>query len=91
MPPVYNFEAKQPPPLDERALREQLRHRELQRQVLILRIAAILLCLCYILFAFCIAPESIGLAVLSMFMAYVSIVGEGVLAVLVYKKGACFR
>ena len=91
MPPIYNFEAKQPPQLNEYMLREQLRHRELEKQMRILRIAAILLSLCYILFAFCIASESMGLAILSIYMAYVSIVGNGVISIIFYKKGVCLE
>ena len=40
MPMIYNFEEKQPPELNEKMLRERLKHRDLCRQTLILRIAA---------------------------------------------------
>ena len=91
MPMIYNFEEKQPPELNEKMLRERLKHRDLCRQTLILRIAAVLVSLCYILFAFCIAPESMALAVVSILVAYVTIVGKGVISIVFYKKGACLE
>lgn len=84
---IYNFEQKQPPVLTEKMLREEIKRRELKRQTILLRTASVFVCLCFVLFAFFIAPDSMVLAVCSILTVCIALIGNGIISVLFYFKG----
>lgn len=87
MKQIYDFTQHQPPRVNEAMLREQLRRRELKRQTLLLRLAALLSCICYAVFAFFIIRDSVIVAVLSILMCTVTLIGSGVITVVFHRCG----
>lgn len=87
MKQIYDFDAHQPPRINEAMLQEQLRCRELQRQTLLLRIAALLSCVCYAVFAFFIIRDSVIVAVVSILMCTLTLIGSGVISVVFHRCG----
>ncbi len=88
---IYNFEDKIPPVLNENMLRQEIKRRETKGQVLILRIASILVCLCLLLFAFLIIPTSKIVAVTCIIFTTLSIIGNATITLLFYRKGMCLN
>ena len=91
MTQIYNFEDKMPPALNENMLRQEMKRRETKRQILILRIASVLVCLCMVLFAFIILPYSKHIAIACIIFTTFSIIGNGVITLLFYRRGMCFN
>jgi len=87
MKQIYDFTQHEPPRVNEAMLQEQLKHRELQRQTLLLRIAALLSCVCYAVFAFFIIRDSVIAAVVSILMCTVTLIGTGVISVVFHRYG----
>lgn len=84
---LFDFEKSQPPMLNEFMLRQESEHRKLMKQIRILRISAVLMALCLALFAFFVAPKSIIIAIASIIILCVSMIGYGVITILFYKNG----
>ena len=91
MTQIYNFEDKIPPAFNKKMLMQEIKRRETKRQVLILRIASVLVCLCMVLFALVILPYSKFIAVACIIITTFSIIGNGVITLLFYRKGICFN
>lgn len=87
MKQIYDFTQHEPPRVNEAILREQLRRRELQRQTLLLRIAALLSCVCYAVFAFFIIRDSVIAAVVSILMCTITLIGTGVISLVFHRYG----
>ena len=87
MKQIYDFTQHQPPRVNEAMLQEQLRRRELQRQTLLLRVAALLSCICYAVFAFFIVRDSVIVSALSILMCTVTLIGSGVISVVFHCRG----
>lgn len=85
--PPFDFENSQPPMLNERMLRQESERRSLIRQIRALRISSVLTALCLALFAFIIAPKSLIIAIATIVVLCVSMIGCGVITVLFYKNG----
>lgn len=83
---VYDFEKYEPPRLNEKMLREEQKRRELKKQILLLRIASVLVSLCIILFAFLVSPDSVLVAVLCIVFVCVCIAGNGLITVLFFRQ-----
>ena len=90
MTQIYNFEDKIPPAFNEKMLRQEIKRRETKRQILILRIASFLVCLCMVLIALVILPYSKVIAIACILFTTFSIIGNGVITILFYRKGLCF-
>ncbi len=87
MKQIYDFDGHEPPRVNEAMLHEQLERRELQKQTLLLRIAALLSCVCYAVFAFFIINDSVIAAVASILMCTVTLIGAGVISVVFHRCG----
>ena len=87
MKQIYDFEQHQPPRINEAMLREQLKRRELQKQTLLLRIAALLSCVCYAVFAFFIIRDSVIVAAASILMCTLTLIGTGIISVVFHRYG----
>ena len=87
MKQIYDFNGHEPPRINEAMLQEQLRRRELKRQTLLLRIAALLSCVCYAVFAFFIINDSVIAAAASIILCTVTLIGTGVLSVVFLRCG----
>ena len=87
MKQIYDFDGHEPPRVNEAMLQEQLRRRELQKQTLLLRIAALLSCICYAVFAFFIIRDSVIAAVISILMCTITLIGNGVVSVVFHRCG----
>ncbi|MCM1544668.1 MAG: hypothetical protein NC110_05145 [Ruminococcus sp.] len=83
----FDFEKVTPPILDEQTLRQESERRALIKQIRVLRIASILMALCLALFAFYIAPKSLFIAIVSITILCVSMIGYGLITILFYKNG----
>jgi len=89
MKQIYNFEASTPPRITESELQEALRRRTLRRQILALRIASLLCCLCMAVFAFFIFYDSVIVAAASIIMLTLTLIGNGLVSLVFYKYGMC--
>lgn len=87
MKQIYDFEQHEPPRINEAMLQEQLRRRELQKQTLLLRIAALLSCICYAVFAFFIIRDSVVASVVSILMCTFTLIGNGVISLVFHRCG----
>ena len=83
----FDFEKHSPPALSEKSLRQELERRRLARQIRVLRISWLLTAICFVLFAFFIAPESLLLAIVSIAWLCVCVTGHIVISVFFYRSG----
>ena len=81
------FDIAEPPRLDERMLREIIERRRLRRQILLLRIAAVLMQACMVVFALLIAPYSRALSLVCAFAAFCSVYGFIIMSILFFRRG----
>ncbi len=89
MKQIYNFEAVSPPRVTEESLRERKERQILRRQIMILRIASLLCCVCMALFAFFIFRDSVVIAAASIIMLTLTLLGNGVISLFFYRHGMC--
>lgn len=85
---IYNFNEHTPPVLTERMLREELARRTLRRQTRLLRIASLLVILCFLLCAVLLLPEYPVLAGFCFLFVLFSLVGNGIISIVFHKTGA---
>ncbi|MCM1365184.1 MAG: hypothetical protein NC122_08545 [Faecalibacterium sp.] len=85
--PIFDFEKANPPILNERILRQEQERRTLTKQIRVLRIASALMTICLALFAFLVAPKSIAIAIITIVILCISMIGCGVITILFYKNG----
>ena len=81
MTPIYNFESKEPPVLNESMLKSELARRQLRRQTTMAAIAGILTQLVFLLCAFLLAETSPFLAVCCVIYVIFSATGGTVIAI----------
>ncbi len=81
MKQIYNFEAKQPPVVNESMLKAELAKRQLRRQTTMAAIAGILTQIVFLLFAFLLAETSPLLAVCCVIYVILSATGGTVVAI----------
>ncbi len=84
MEPIYNFEQKQPPRLDERMLRKEAERRLLRKQTALLRVAGLLTAFMFLLFSAVVLQESVVLAIAGIVMFCASLTGQGVLSIVFF-------
>ncbi|MGN0468106.1 MAG: hypothetical protein ACI4GY_05230 [Acutalibacteraceae bacterium] len=80
----FDFEKEQPPVVTQKMLQEQLKRRTLKRQILILKIASILIAVCFALFSFFIVSDSRIAACISIVLLFVYLSGSFLLSVLFF-------
>lgn len=83
---VYRFDEKEPPVVTERMLREELKRRQLKRQIIWLYLASVIVSLCGVLFAFLIAPAYFVAAVCCIVGACAYLMFSGMISVLFYVR-----
>ena len=81
---LYDFEKHEPPYFTEKMIREEWKRRELKTQTILLCIASLLMYLCILLFTFLISPVNVILSLCGIFFVCVSLVGNGVLAIVFF-------
>lgn len=87
MKQIYSFDAFTPPRIIEAGLQEELKRRTLKRQILALRIASLLSCLCMAIFAFFIMRDSMIVAAASIVMMTLTLIGSGMIQLVFHKFG----
>ena len=80
---IYNFEAKEPPVLNESMLRTELEKRRLRRQTAMAAIAGILIQLVLLLCAVLLAKEHLLLSILCVAYVILSATGGTVIAIII--------
>lgn len=88
MNPIYNFDEHTPPVLNERMLRDELARRTLRRQTALLRIASLLVSLCFLLCGVLLFTEYLVLAIACLAFVIISLVGNGIISFVFYKSGS---
>lgn len=84
---IYNFEEHTPPRLTERMLRDELERRTLRRQTRLLRIASLLVSLCFLLCGILLLPDYPALAIACLAFVLFSLIGNGIISFVFYKSG----
>lgn len=84
---IYNFNEHTPPVLTERVLRDELARRTLRRQTRLLRIASLLVSLCFLLCGALLFPDYPVLAIGCFIFVVLSLVGNGIISFVFYKTG----
>lgn len=87
MNPIYNFNEHTPPALTERMLQDELARRTLRRQTRLLRIASLLVSLCFLLCGVLLFSEHTVLAIGCLAFVILSLVGNGIISFVFYKTG----
>lgn len=85
---IYNFNEHTPPVLTERMLRDELARRTLRRQTRLLRIASLLVSLCFLLCGVLLFSEHPVLAIACLVFVILSLVGNGIISFVFYKSGS---
>ena len=83
MKQIYNFEAKEPPVLNESMLKTELAKRQLRRQTAMAAIAGILIQIILLLCAVLLAKEYIILSILCVAYVIFSTTGGTVIAIII--------
>ena len=86
MKPIYNFEAKNPPILNESMLRAELEKRKLRRQTTIATVAGILTQIAMLILAFFLAEFYPFLAAGCVAYVIISATGSAVIAILMTRR-----
>lgn len=84
---IYNFDEHTPPLLNERMLRDELARRTLRRQTRLLRIASLLVSLCFLLCGVLLFSEYTVLSIACLAFVIFSLVGNGIISFIFYKTG----
>lgn len=84
MKQIYNFEAKEPPVLNESLLKTELARRQLQRQTTMAAVAGILIQLVLLLCAVLLAKDYILLSILCVAYVILSATGGTVIAIFMH-------
>ena len=85
---IYTFDEHTPPALTERMLRDELARRTLRRQTRLLRIASLLVSLCFLLCGVLLISEYTVLAIACFAFVVLSLAGNGIISFVFYKTGA---
>lgn len=85
---IYNFSENPPPVLTERMLRDELARRTLRRQTRLLRIASLLVSLCFLLCGVLLFSEHTVLAIGCLAFVLLSLAGNGIISYVFYKTGS---
>lgn len=85
---IYNFDEHTPPVLNERMLQDELARRTLRRQTRLLRIASLLVSLCFLLCGVLLFTEYLVLAIACLAFVIISLVGNGIISFVFYKSGS---
>ena len=85
---IYNFDEHTPPRLNERMLRDELERRALRRQTKLLRIASLLVSLCFLICAALLFTDYPVLAFACFAFVLISLVGNSIISFVFYKSGA---
>ena len=85
---IYNFNEHTPPVLTERMLRDELARRTLRRQTRLLRIASLLVSLCFLLCGVLLFSDYTLLAIACLAFVILSLVGNGIISFVFYKTGS---
>lgn len=85
---IYNFSEHTPPVLTERMLRDELARRALRRQTRLLRIASLLVSLCFLLCSVLLFSEHTVLAIGCLAFVLLSLAGNGIISYVFYKTGS---
>ena len=80
---IYNFEAKEPPVLNESMLRTELENRRLRRQTTMAAIAGILIQLVLLLCAVLLAKDYLILSILCVAYVILSATGGTIVAIII--------
>ena len=86
MEQIFPFESHTPPPLTEKLLREELERRKLQRQALLLTLAAVLTQACLVTLGLCLYPSQPTLAFVCLAYTCLSVTASGLLALVYTRK-----
>ena len=86
MEQIFTFESHTPPPLTEKLLREELERRKLQRQALLLTLAAVLTQACLVTLGLCLYPSQPTLAFVCLAYTCLSVTASGLLALVYTRK-----
>ena len=86
MKQIYNFDAKQPPILNESTLRTELNKRKLHRQTTIATIAGILVQIALLLLAVLLSTDYVILSVCCVTYVIISATGSTVIAILMHSR-----
>lgn len=84
---IYNFNEHTPPVLTEHMLRDELARRALRRQTRLLRIASLLVSLCFLLCGVLLFSDYTLLAIGCLAFVILSLVGNGIISFVFYKTG----
>ncbi len=85
---IYNFNEHTPPVLTEHMLRDELARRTLRRQTALLRIASLLVSLCFLLCGVLLFTDYPVLAIACLAFVIISLVGNGIISFVFYKSGS---
>ncbi|MBP3617950.1 MAG: hypothetical protein J6J38_07925 [Lachnospiraceae bacterium] len=85
---IYNFNEHTPPVLTERMLQDELARRTLRRQTRLLRIASLLVSLCFLLCGVLLFSDYTLLAIGCLAFVILSLVGNGIISFVFYKSGS---
>ena len=89
MNPIYNFDEHTPPKLTEQMLREELKQKTLRRQTRMLRLASLLVCICFLLCSGLLFPDYPILALACAVFVILSLAANGIISLVFYKTGYC--
>jgi len=84
---TFEFELLNPPELSEEKLMEIAKIKEIKKQILILRIAALLAMLTLAIFALFIAKDSLLASVIAVVFLTVYMAGSGIISVIFIRRG----
>lgn len=84
---IFDFEKEQPPHLTAKELYKENERRKLIKQIKLLKIAAVIMALCILLFAFFIAQKSFVVSIICIVFLCVSLSGYIIIGALFFKKG----
>ena len=85
---IYNFNEHTPPILTEHMLRDELARRTLRRQTALLRIASLLVSLCFLLCGVLLFADYPVLAIACLAFVILSLVGSGIISFVFCKFGS---
>ncbi len=87
---IYNFEEHTPPKLTEQMLQAELNRRALHRQTKLLRLAALLVSLCLLLFSAMIFPYSPFLSLAGSLFVVLWLAGSSIIGLVFFKTGLLY-
>lgn len=84
---IYNFNEHTPPVLTGRMLQDELKRRTLRRQTKLIRLASLLVSLCFLLCGVLLFTDYPVLAFGCLFFVILSLAGNGIISFVFYKSG----